>query len=202
MFGIRSTVNVWELLVDTLVLFGLWIAIVSCFDCFLYVWVTWFFLVRAGDSTKVATGSADNSLRIWDLYTGKCLNILKTETSTRSLSFSNSGKTVLFTTDKIMGMPPEINVIDVNSNGEKILSVNISDYSKAFCSMWGALDLTFVTGHESGAINQWDVRNPNTPLIETQPHKNQVNDLQYNADQTLIVSASKDHTAKVSILCT
>lgn len=157
-----------------------------------------------GDSTKVATGSADSSLRLWDCETGKCLETYKTKTSVRTSLFGYSGKLLLFSTDDLMGITPEINIIDVTS-GEQIIEFNPlkiakeGSESKVLASLWGLADETFVTGDESGNIIQWDMRNYEI-IKEVKVHSNQINDLQYNADQTMFVSASKDKTAKVRLI--
>jgi len=153
------------------------------------------------DSTKVATGSADSTLKLWDCETGKCLNTLETTTSVRTCSFSYSGKLLLYTTDDIRKMQPEINVIDITTGehlkGESaVLSIKDADHKKAFAALWGPLDESFITGHESGNMVKWDLRS-GEPLIQVTPHKLQINDLQFNKDQTLIISASKDKTAKL-----
>ena len=159
-------------------------------------------MLLEGDTTKVVTGSADPSLRLWDCETGKCLNVLKAKTSVRTTLFSYSGKLILYTTDDQMGITPEINIIDVNS-GEHINDISIlkgaktDNLSKVLASLWGLLDETFITGDEAGFITHWDMRNYEI-IKEVKAHQSQINDLQYNNDQTLFVSASKDKTAKVN----
>ena len=61
----------------------------------------------------LVTGAADNSCRLWDVCTGKMLKCIDTKSAVRSCSFSYSGNLVTFTTDKSMGQPCVINVIDV-----------------------------------------------------------------------------------------
>ena len=168
------------------------------------VFVFIYFTVVLGDTTKVATGSADRTLRIWDAQTGKCLNVLDTPTSVRSVLFSYSGKLLLYTTDLILKKQPEINVIDLTSGehmsgASSLFSVQDMEHTKSFSTLWGALDESFITGHESGNIIKWDLRKPGEIVNEVHVHKNQINDLQYNKDQTMFISASKDKTAKVGV---
>jgi len=112
---------------------------------------------------------------------------------------------MLYSTDDVRKFQPEINVIDVTS-GEHlsgagaVRSIKDADHKKVLSSLWGPLDESFITGHESGNIVKWDMRNGEI-INEVNPHKNQINDLQYNKEQTLFISASKDKTAKVSYLC-
>lgn len=100
-------------------------------------------------------------------------------------------------------MQPEINVIDITSGehlsgASALMTINSVDHSKVMSSLWGPLDESFITGHESGNIIKWDMRNPGEIIQQAQVHKNQINDLQNNKEQTLFISASKDKSAKVS----
>jgi len=65
------------------------------------------------DSTKVVTGSGDNTLRLWDLETGQTLHKLMTRTSVRIANFAYSGKMLLYTTDEAMKMAASLQVIDL-----------------------------------------------------------------------------------------
>jgi len=152
----------------------------------------------------VVTGGGDSTLRIWDCETGSELTTIQTNTSVRSSCFSYSGKLVLYTTDQAMKMQPEVHVIDITS-GEHlkglgtVLSIKELGMSKVTSSLWGPLDESLISGHESGHIVKWEMRMPKNKLKDVYVHKSQINDLQYNKDQTMFISASKDNTAKVCI---
>lgn len=101
-----------------------------------------------------------------------------------------------------MKMLPEIHIIDINSaehlKGEgSILTINDLGKKKPTSMLWGPLDESFITGHENGSLTKWEVRMPKNILNEVVKHKGQINDLQYNKNQTMFISASKDTTAKV-----
>ncbi|CAG2109528.1 unnamed protein product [Medioppia subpectinata] len=154
------------------------------------------------DTTRVVTGGGDSTLRVWDTETGKELNTIKTHTSVRSCSFSYCGKLILYTTDQAMKMMPELHVIDTTSGEHMqglstVMSIKELGMTKVTSSLWGPLDESIITGHESGHIVNWDVRKPKNKLKDVFVHKYQINDLQYNKDQTLFISASKDNTAKL-----
>lgn len=163
------------------------------------------FNVQKGDTTRVVTGGGDSTLRIWDCETGSELTTINTNTSVRSCCFSYSGKLILYTTDQAMKMQPEVHVIDITSGEHlkgqgSVLSFKELGMSKVTSSLWGPLDESFITGHESGHIVKWEMRSPKTKLKDVYVHKTQINDLQYNKDQTMFISASKDTTAKVCII--
>jgi translation initiation factor 3 subunit I len=65
-------------------------------------WETKFFL----------SGAADNSIRLWDVSNGVMLNKIETKSAVRTCKFSYSGNLVAYTTDKQMGQPCIINIVD------------------------------------------------------------------------------------------
>ena len=67
----------------------------------------------SGDSTRVLTGSADNSAKLWDCETGKELNQFETGSAVRSCMFSYSGNLLEYTTDSTMGTTCEIILYDI-----------------------------------------------------------------------------------------
>jgi len=160
---------------------------VWCIDC------SW-------DSTKVLTGAADNTCKFWDLETGTQISSVETNTAVRTNGFSYSGNLVMFSTDRTMGFPCEIYVYDIRENLETatpILRVPIeSSMSKITSAIWGPCDEFILTGHESGEINQFDVKTGSV-LQSRKDHTKQINDIQAYKDQTMFITASKDNTARL-----
>lgn len=155
--------------------------------------VTW-------DSTQVITGSADNSCRIWDTETGKQLHELETKSAVRTCGWSFSGNLAMFSTDKAMSQECEICIYDVRdnyqmTNKEPYLLIPVPK-AKVTAAVWGHLDDMLITGHESGDLIQWDVTCGDMLRVVGE-HKKQINDIQMNANQTAIIAASKDCTAKM-----
>ena len=46
------------------------------------------------DTTHLVTGAADNTVRLWDIQTGKELNSIQTKSAVRTCGFSYSGNMV------------------------------------------------------------------------------------------------------------
>lgn len=140
-----------------------------------------------------------------DLETGRELNKLETRTSVRIANFSYSGKMLFFTTDEAMKMASSLQVIDLRdpTNFEPdtesgVISIDEFDrHNKPTSGLWGPLDESVILGHETGLLTKWDFRNMKEKLLDTQKHKSQINDLQYNVDQTMFITASKDTSAKL-----
>jgi len=152
------------------------------------------------ESTHVLTGSADNTCRLWDTETGKQLHELKTNSGVRSCGFSYSGHSIAFTTDQTMGYPSELMMFDTRdsaqmTNNEPWQTLSMPP-SKALTSLWCCLDNIIITGHESGAICQWEVCSGEM-LRKVSEHNKQINDMQLSTDGTMMISASKDNSAKL-----
>ncbi|XP_052776990.1 eukaryotic translation initiation factor 3 subunit I-like [Mya arenaria] len=152
------------------------------------------------DTTRFLTGSADNTCKLWDCETGKNLNTLDVKNAVRSCGFSYSGKLLMYSTDKTMGHPCEIHIFDVSDSsqmrsGEPMMRIPISG-SKITSAVWGPMEEYIVAGTETGEICQYDVKT-GEKIHEVREHSKQIKDLQLSLDSTMLISASKDTTAKL-----
>ncbi|KAK3579123.1 hypothetical protein CHS0354_022143 [Potamilus streckersoni] len=152
------------------------------------------------DTTQVLTGSADNTCRLWDCETGKELAVLETLTAVRSCGFSYSGRTLMYSTDKTMGHPCEIHIYDVRDStqvsNQSPAMVIPSESSKITAAIWGPYEEYIITGHENGEICHFDVKTCEK-LISVKEHNKPINDIQASKDMSMVISASKDFTAKL-----
>lgn len=149
------------------------------------------------DNTHLLSGAADNTIRMWDIETGKQIGMIQTNTAVRTCNYSYGGDMVCYTTDKQMKYPCEINLIDPRNfqASEKICSFAIPDAGPKVTSMiWSNLDTHLVTGHDNGDIVCWDAREIKKQNIKS-VHNGPITDLQKNVDGTMIVSSSKDNRA-------
>jgi len=153
------------------------------------------------ESTRVVTGSADNTCRIWDCETGKQLHCLETQSGVRSCNFSYSGHYINFTTDQTMGYPSELLLFDTRDPSQMTNNAPWQTLSmppsKALCSVWCCLDNVIITGHESGMLCQWEVASGDMLRKQDKEHKQQIMDLQLSKDGTMLITSSKDNTAKL-----
>ncbi|XP_077991124.1 eukaryotic translation initiation factor 3 subunit I-like [Glandiceps talaboti] len=152
------------------------------------------------DSTRVVTGAADNSCRLWDCQTGKQLAKIDTKTAVRTCGFTYSGQELFFTTDKQMGYECEMFFYDIRdprqmSNGEAYLTVPM-DMPKVTSAIWGPLDEYLITGHEDGALCHWDAKSGER-ILSVKEHARNINDIQSSKDLGMLITASKDNTSKL-----
>ncbi|CAI8038839.1 Eukaryotic translation initiation factor 3 subunit I [Geodia barretti] len=148
------------------------------------------------DTSRVLTGSADNSTRLWDCETGTTLSEFETGSAVRSCMFSYSSNLFVYTTDATMGSVCEIYLYDVRDLEAPVRVIPIEG-SRISAAVWGPFDEFLITGHENGAICRYDVTRSGHCLQSVKEHKALISDLQPSSDQIMIVTASKDNTAKL-----
>lgn len=74
-------------------------------------------------TTLLVTGSADNTAKLWDVQTGKCLKTWEFKTAVKRVEFSEDDTMVLCVTEQRMGFAGSITVLPVNQdiNGQRTL---------------------------------------------------------------------------------
>jgi len=149
------------------------------------------------DTTHLVTGAADNSCRLWDIETGKQISIIDTKSAVRTCNFSYSGNMVCLTTDKQMGYPCEITVVDSRDFNvdNPIMKFPIPPGGpKVSAMIWSGLDENLITGHENGDLVQWDIKTQKKVKLVAE-HKTLISDIQSSKDGTMFITASKDKTS-------
>ncbi|XP_065838836.1 eukaryotic translation initiation factor 3 subunit I-like [Oscarella lobularis] len=150
------------------------------------------------DTSVVLTGAADNTARLWDCATGRQTDVIERKTAIRACGFENAGQCIMMTTDKQMGHECEILVFDRRDIGSPVLTVPVTAAkdAKVTAAVWSALDEYIITGHENGEIRQYDAKNGEI-VRKIHDHTKSVSDLQLSKDKSMLISASKDTTAKL-----
>lgn len=152
------------------------------------------------------TGSADNSFKLWDVETGACNTTIATNSPVRTCNYSYDASQFFISTEKAMGYKCEIHIYDVarvkqeGAAAKPKLIVKVDeDHSlvKVTSALWGPLDTTIVSGHQDGSFHRWDVNTGKILGSSKDLHKNQINDMQYSKDLSMIIAASKDNTASL-----
>ncbi|CAF0822863.1 unnamed protein product [Rotaria sp. Silwood1] len=152
------------------------------------------------DTTSFISASADSTVRVWDVQTGREKNLYTLEAPARCCAFSFDGNNILYTNDDVMGKPCELYVTDIRmrpSEGPSV-RINVSQlgHRKVTSALWGTLDQFIITGHDNGELVQWDIK-MQEDVRKEKPHQGQIMDLQTNRDLTFLISSSKDYTAKL-----
>ncbi|RSL70756.1 Eukaryotic translation initiation factor 3 subunit I [Fusarium duplospermum] len=156
-------------------------------------------------STMIASGSADNTIRLWEVKTGRLIKTWEFPTAVKRVEFNEDGTKLLGVTEKRMGYLSNIVVVDINpdvnaeQSDEKVLTI-VCDESKATVAGWSAMSKYIIAGHEDGSVSRYDAKTgdllDNVPVHElNQP----IVDLQWSPDRTYFITACKDKTASATI---
>jgi translation initiation factor 3 subunit I len=112
----------------------------------------------------LASGAADNTIKLWNVRTGECLKTWEFPTAVKRVEFSEDGKQLLAITEKRMGHLGTIVVYDIRYGDD--LTDQVNEYSlritcedsKATVAGWSYLDKYIISGHEDGTVTQWDAK--------------------------------------------
>lgn len=153
------------------------------------------------DSSRLITASADQTLRIWDLPTGKELFQVKVNEPCRACALSVGEKMLAFTTDSFMGVAPQIHILDVDLHADEITTGKprlTIDAPKGRVTRvgWADCNRVLLTSHDGGFLRRWDAETGDL-IQEEQVHDDAIQDMQFSADGSYVVTASLDKTAKL-----
>ncbi|CAJ0859200.1 21062_t:CDS:2 [Entrophospora sp. SA101] len=152
-------------------------------------------------NTLLLTGSADNTAKLWDVQTGKCLHTWEFKTAVKCVAFSEDDAMALAITEQRMGYSgsivilPIVNDVEAKQSDEPIKIIN-PEGSKAMAATWGYLNRYIITGHENGAVSQYDWKT-GEQLKTVHPHTAEITDLQMSNDRTYFITSSKDKSAQI-----
>ncbi|KAI5818897.1 WD40-repeat-containing domain protein [Pyronema omphalodes] len=155
-------------------------------------------------TTLLATGSADNSIKLWEVKTGRCLKTWEFPTAVKRVEFNEDGTLLLAVTEQRMGYRGTVVVfpIVVDVNAEQVdgpmFTITPSE-SKATVAAWSYLSKYIITGHEDGSISQYDGKTGELikDIQAHEPDMGLITDIQMAPDRTYFVTASKDKSAKL-----
>lgn len=112
-------------------------------------------------STLLATGAADNTIKIWNVQTGKSLKTWDFPTAVKRVEFSEDGTLLLAVTEQRMGhlgtvvVFPIIVDVDAVQADAPLFTITFRE-SKATVAAWSYLNKYIITGHEDGTVSQYD----------------------------------------------
>jgi len=154
-------------------------------------------------SRFMVSGSADNTLKLWSVSTGKCLHTWEFPTAVKRVAFGDDDEQVVCITEQRMGYQGAIRVFNINREGEgKNQSLEPTHMfnpigSKATVCAFTYTPGLIITGHESGKVALFDVRTGDEVLNNERAHMDVVTDLQLSQDRTYFVTSSKDKAARI-----
>lgn len=115
-------------------------------------------------TTLLATAGADNTMRLWEVKTGKLLKTWEFGTAIKRVEFSEDGRQLLGVTEKRMGQLSTIVVYEINPDpeaeqtSEQSLRIVCDELPKVTVAGFSYLSKYIISGHEDGSVSQWDAK--------------------------------------------
>eukprot|EP00033_Pygsuia_biforma_P001294 GCRY01001464.1.p1 GENE.GCRY01001464.1~~GCRY01001464.1.p1 ORF type:complete len:325 (-),score=46.88 GCRY01001464.1:70-1044(-) len=149
-------------------------------------------------STRLITGAADNTWRMWDVQTGNELFVVNEETPVRSVQFDEGCNRVVILTDRIMGHKGAVKVYNVKDGkpSEPELVIPLGNRVKATMAVFAPLNKQIFTSHDDGSISVWDPVEGKL-LGQVKDHEDGIFGMKYSWDKLELITFSKDCTAKL-----
>lgn len=152
------------------------------------------------DTTRVITGSADNSAILWNAETGEKLHQWTFKSPVRSVAFSPGDGLIAIATAKLMGQPSHVFIYvhdkDSSVQSEEPIKVLEGHEGTITKVLWYSSAEYILTASEDKTLRKWDVES-GEEIANVTAHKNDIKDCQFSADYTMMITASTDHTAKL-----
>lgn len=79
------------------------------------------------------SGSADNTLRLWSVQSGKCLFKWEFPTAVKRVAFNETDDQVVCITEQRMGHQGAIRVFDINREGDGTKRSSLSNFASRKC---------------------------------------------------------------------
>ncbi|KAF8299285.1 WD40 repeat-like protein [Clavulina sp. PMI_390] len=167
------------------------------------------------ESKFLITGAADNTMRLWEVQTGKCLYIWEFPTAVKRVAFNASSSHLVCTTEARMGHSSFIRIFELNRESPTSQSKTpvrewVPHGAKPTVVAFAEEGECVVSGHEDGRIVLWDTMLTDDEytdlaaeeLESAKVHTDTINDMQMSPDRSYFITASKDKTAKLHVTST
>lgn len=155
-----------------------------------------------------ATGSADYSIKIWDMSNGQTTHTWKVPVPVKFVQWSPCGNYLLAILDNLMKHVGSIAIFKVQRDEntkeiidfieEPIHSIETHEgLDAAAVAGWTTEGKYIIAGHKDGKISKYDVSN-NFQFVESiELHESNVSDLQFSPDRTYFITSSRDSKAYI-----
>ncbi|KAL5731053.1 Eukaryotic translation initiation factor 3 subunit I [Ranunculus cassubicifolius] len=155
------------------------------------------------DSTRLMTGSADTTVKLWNVQTGAQQYTFNFGAPVKSVDFGVGDKLAVITTDPFMELPSAIHVKRISKDPSEQTSESVLEirgpHGRINRAVWGPLNKTIISAGEDAIVRMWDSETGKL-LKESDPekgHTKSVTSLSVSADGSHFLTGSSDKTAKL-----
>ncbi|KAB2081048.1 hypothetical protein ES319_A05G106400v1 [Gossypium barbadense] len=155
------------------------------------------------DSMRLITGSADQTVKLWNVQTGSQLYTFNFGSPARSVDFSVGDKLAVITTDPFMELTSAIHVKriarDPAEQTEESELVIKGPQGRINRAVWGPLNRTIISAGEDAIIRIWDSETGKLlrEADKESGHKKTITSLTKSADGSHFLTGSLDKSAKL-----
>jgi len=147
-------------------------------------------------TTRLLTGSADATAKLFDVQTGKEIHSWAHRVIVRWVSLSESESLFLTVSDAVMGHPATIWVYDPRAQNPIREIRNPNQGGKYFQAKWGPFDNNIYATCDDGSVTVYDFETGNQTM-QAKHHRKPPVSLSFSEDKTHFITASHDYTAKL-----
>jgi len=155
------------------------------------------------DSRYLLTGSADNTVRVWELLTGRLLATIETSGPCHGVAWAEGDREFAAISDKFLAHPAMVSIYTFDPEAPEATSstprlvIHDADapavnYTKVG---WLPLNEGVLVGLETGYLRSLDALRPNTVRGEWRAHNDAITSFSFDETKTLMVTSSKDQSA-------
>lgn len=155
------------------------------------------------DSTRLITGCADTTVKIWTVKTAEQLYTFNFAAPARAVEFSIGDKLAVITTDPFMEQKPAIHVKriakDISEQTQESVLTLTGPQGRINRAVWGPLNRTIISAGEDTVIRIWDSET-GALLKESDKedgHQKPVTSLSKSSDGSHFITGSADKSAKL-----
>jgi len=151
-------------------------------------------------SSRLITGSADCTARLWNVATGRQIKEWDKEVTVSGARFSFGDQKLMFLTANIRGRNSAIEIItcpeDIRDSVSQAKMESETRDDKITTAVWGYLNETIISGHSDGSITVYDTET-GTILSRTQFHNSSIPTIKSDNYGLSIITASKNGESKL-----
>jgi len=154
-------------------------------------------------SKYLLSGSADTSVKLWDVETGKNLKTYMNDVVVRCVKFAYGDEKFLVVTDAVMRENAEIHVVDmfdefgeIRKKEKIVFQMEEPDKVKICKAIWGFNNEQIISCTSEGFVKVYDTEKQ-TLVKAMRVHEGPITSIKSDKDCVTFITASKDGKAKL-----